>query len=206
MNALVISLAIALSTVSLHPALAKSSRETARFTQEADRLTSDQRRQLEELRRQFNAELAQVDRSISQASPEDQGGLRDQRLKLATMREEIDRRLNGIDQSGMSEVERAEFVAYYRRATSRMEKYCAQSFPKEGGKSVYGRGRVKFTIEANGQLEEAKVVMSAGNAAIDSFVVQMLRDLSPYEAFTSQMHERADRAVIEVWFEFFQGK
>lgn len=96
------------------------------------------------------------------------------------------------------------FKSYGSRLLRRLESHGIGRVPQRNGRSVYGSATVLFTIQADGTLEEVEV-LKASAEDVGQFAVALLRELQPFEQFSTEMSTKIDRIVFAQELHFVRG-
>lgn len=99
-----------------------------------------------------------------------------------------------------------EMRAFHAKFVAKVEDCGTRHFPKQGDKSLYGKGSVAVTLDRGGRVSETEIVESSRNKTIDSHVRRVIQFSSPFgslpaKIFQDQMSTYKS-VVIVTAFEF----
>ncbi|CAN5451619.1 hypothetical protein BH11PSE9_BH11PSE9_10590 [soil metagenome] len=195
---LVVSLLIAIELPTL--AMAQSSATSSASPAEIARLREQQSQLLVQVR-------AEIARLLELESPSTPAGVVERRKQLESVLNEIERRIaveeNPRTQFIDSTLTTGPFHQYYLRLIRRIEAAAESNYPKRDGIPIYGKGRIRLVVRADGVLEDYEILSSSGIDDIDKHILSLVRGLDPVEPFDDVMRIRADRIVINSKFDFF---
>ena len=173
------------------------------------------RRQLEQMQQEQQLLLAQVRRELATLptpNPARPGGTEDReqqerRRQLLQLLAEIEKR---IDQENarprkryVSPATREEVYAlYYDALRRRIEERGTRDFPQAQGRKLYGELTMNITVDANGRVVAAEVVLPSESRALDQRAVAIVHAAGPFGPFTAGMKREADQIVVTSRFRF----
>ena len=173
------------------------------------------RRQLEQMQQEQQLLLAQVRRELATLptpNPARPGGAEDReqqerRRQLLQLLAEIEKR---IDQENarprkryVSPATREEVYAlYYDALRRRIEERGTRDFPQAMGRKLYGELTMNITVDANGRVVAAEVVLPSESRALDQRAVAIVHAAGPFGPFTAGMKREADQIVVTSRFRF----
>ncbi|MBR9805217.1 energy transducer TonB [bacterium] len=90
---------------------------------------------------------------------------------------------------------------YIHRWRDRIESIGNLHYPEEARRSkTYGDVRLMVSLNANGTVEEIRVLESSGKDVLDNAAIESIRLASPFEPFPTSLAEQYDRIeVIRTW-------
>ncbi len=176
----------------------------------------DARRRIDQMQQEQQQLLAQIRREIAALPPPDprrEGGApqeRDQeerRRQLLRLLAEIEKRVNEENarpkKRYISPATREEVYAlYYDSLRRRIEDRGTRNFPEVNGRKLYGELTMNVTVDANGRVVDAEIVLSSRNKRLDQQAVAIVRAASPFGPFTAAMRTQADQIVVTSRFRF----
>lgn len=185
-------------------------------TMELGEAPETSRKRIDELQEQQQQLLAQIRRELAALPPPDprrdtgtpkeleQDERRRQLLKLLA---EIEKRINEENarpkKRYISPATREEVYAlYYDALRRRIEDRGTRNFPEVNGRKLYGELTMNVTVDANGRVVDAEIVVSSRNKRLDQQAVAIVRAASPFGPFTSAMRGQADQIVVTSRFRF----
>lgn len=80
------------------------------------------------------------------------------------------------------------YCSYYARFARRLEDAGSSSFPKENGKSIYGRAIVLVTLNRSGGIERIRVSESSSKI-LEDHTIALIRSLAPFEPIPAGVKE-----------------
>ena len=92
-------------------------------------------------------------------------------------------------------------AAYVRNWQQSIERTGNLNYPEEARRrGLHGQVRMLVAINSDGSLREMKVLQSSGYAVLDDSARRIVRQASPFEAFTGRMAEKQDvLEIIRTW-------
>ncbi len=92
-------------------------------------------------------------------------------------------------------------AAYVRNWQQTIERTGNLNYPEEARRrGLHGRVRMLVAINSDGSLREMKILQSSGYAVLDDAARRIVRQASPFEAFTGRMAEEQDvLEIIRTW-------
>ncbi|MFS2034680.1 energy transducer TonB [Polaromonas sp. CT11-55] len=91
--------------------------------------------------------------------------------------------------------------SYYDRVRIRIESQGNKDFPKEEGKSLYGRVEVSFEVLPQGTINNI-VTAQATSEALAAHAVRIIEAAAPFEPFPPALAKKFDRVVISAPFNY----
>ena len=70
------------------------------------------------------------------------------------------------------------------------------------GRKLYGELTMNVTVDANGRVVDAEIVLSSRNKRLDQQAVAIVRAAAPFGNFNPAMRKQADQIVITSRFRF----
>ncbi len=92
-------------------------------------------------------------------------------------------------------------AAYVRQWQEHIERVGNLNYPEEARRrGLHGEVRMMVAINSDGSIREIEVRQSSGHTVLDDAAKRIVRQASPYEAFTEQMKEEQDvLEIIRTW-------
>jgi len=124
--------------------------------------------------------------------------LESRRAELSAVLAEVERRMAQPSRTRYVSPTKPEpmFAAYGKAVAQKIEAYGSSHFPKSNGQSLYGRVVLILTIKADGALEEVGIASRSGIPALDKHAQKVAQAVAPFEAFSPEIREVADRLVF----------
>jgi protein TonB len=174
------------------------------------------RQRIERLQREQQQLLAQLRREIAVLPPPDpsrESGRPDQleqderRRQLLRLLAEIEKRVNDENarpkKRYISPATREEVYAlYYDTLRRRVEDRGTRSFPEFQGRKLFGELTMNVTVDANGRVVAADIVLSSRNRRLDQQALAIVMAAAPFGPFTPAMRAQADQIVVTSRFRF----
>lgn len=91
---------------------------------------------------------------------------------------------------------------YYHGFKRKVEELGTRNFPSAGGQKLYGELTMSVSINQHGEVIEAKVLSSTGNARLDKMAQAIVYSGAPYGQFTEEMRKKFQILVIVSRFSF----
>ena len=161
---------------------------------------------------QFAAQVRRELATLPTPNPARPGGTEDReqqerRRQLLQLLAEIEKR---IDQENarprkryVSPATREEVYAlYYDALRRRIEERGTRDFPQAQGRKLYGELTMNITVDANGRVVAAEVVLPSESRALDQRAVAIVHAAGPFGPFTAGMKREADQIVVTSRFRF----
>jgi hypothetical protein len=99
-------------------------------------------------------------------------------------------------------IKEVSFKDYYHRQQLKIEKAGLQNWPMKNGKKLYGRAIASIPILPNGSIYIGEggptIEVSSGNQAIDTAVLKIIRKVSPFDVFSSEMRSSGNFDVLMI--------
>ena len=104
------------------------------------------------------------------------------REELRRLLAEIDRRTTDSRKLYLAPSARMteEMKTYHARLIRKIEDCGTRNFPKENGKSIYGKGLMAVTLDRAGRAVETEILESSGRKALNSHMARIVRASSPF--------------------------
>ena len=177
------------------------------FTQFGDAAEDMQRQAEQQLQQQPTVLLAQKRTEVvamkppevAQSSPVERASFEEKRRQQLKILAEIERRIQEenarprkryVTPSTREEV----FAIYYDVVRRRVEDRGTRNFPQVNGKPLYGQLVVQLTIAFNGQVADAIVERSSGNALLDKRAQAIAASAGPFGAVPPKVQSRLVKA------------
>jgi protein TonB len=176
----------------------------------------DAKKRIDQLQQEQQQLLAQIRRELAVLPPPDpqrENGTpaereqEDRRKQLLRLLAQIEKRVNEENarpkKRYISPATREEVYAlYYDGLRRRIEDRGTRNFPEVNGKKLYGELTMNVTVDANGRVVDAEIVISSRNKRLDQQAVAIVRAASPFGPFTAAMRTQADQIVVTSRFRF----
>jgi protein TonB len=136
---------------------------------------------------------------LVQASPTEREAFEEKKRQQLKILAEIERRIQEenarprkryVTPSTREEV----FAIYYDLLRRKIEDKGTRNFPQAGGKPLYGQLVVQLTVGFNGQVTDALVEHSSGNATLDRRAQAIARGAGPFGAVPPKVQARLVKA------------
>lgn len=168
------------------------------------------------LQQQQNLLLSRVKEQITalsdlQASsantPQEKEALEVKRRQMVKLLATIEKRINAENARPRKRyvspaVREAVYAAYYDTMRRAIEERGTAHFPEKNGKKLYGTLTMIVTVNHTGEVLEAEVVRSSGNAALDGVARDIARAAGPFGRFSQAMRKTVDQLVVVSQFTF----
>jgi protein TonB len=178
--------------------------------------SEDARRQVEQLQEVQQQLLAQIRREVAMLPPPDprrdtgdaqQRDQEERRRQLLNLLAEIEKRINEENarpkKRYISPATREEvYAVYYDNLRRRIEDRGTRDFPEYQGQKLYGELTMNVTIDADGRVVDADVVVPSTSRQLDRRAIAIVRAAGPFGRFTSAMRQQADQIVVTSRFRF----
>ncbi|UUX95715.1 energy transducer TonB [Aquabacterium sp. J223] len=178
--------------------------------------SEDARRQVEQLQEVQQQLLAQIRREVAMLPPPDpqrdtgdakQRDQEERRRQLLNLLAEIEKRINEENarpkKRYISPATREEvYAVYYDNLRRRIEDRGTRDFPEYQGRKLYGELTMNVTIDAEGRVVDADVVVPSKSRQLDRRAIAIVRAAGPFGRFTSAMRQQADQIVVTSRFRF----
>lgn len=113
-------------------------------------------------------------------------------------------RLSGVYRCEMRHVNAKDYIG---EIVVRIEDCAARNFPKVEGKSIYGNGVMKFTIDGWGNLVDSSIAKSSNNPLLDAHMTKLVEASAPFGDVPGQMLKGGYKmARITFDFDFYNSK
>jgi len=176
----------------------------------------DAQRKIEALQEQQMLLLAQVRRQLAALPPPDPKQAantpeaqerEERRRQLFKLLAEIERRVNEENarpkKRYISPATREEvYAVYYDRLRRKIEDRGTENFPTAAGRKMYGELTMILTVDREGRVLDAEVVLTSGNLALDRRAMAIARSAGPFGRFSEAMRRQADQIVVVSRFKF----
>jgi protein TonB len=176
----------------------------------------DSRKRIEQIQQEQQQLLAAIRREVALLPPpdpqQDSGSPKEQqqderRQQMLKMLAEIEKRINEDNarpkKRYISPATREEVYAiYYDALRRKIEDKGTRDFPEYRGRKLYGELTMNVTIDALGNVVDAEVVQTSGQAILDRRAVAIVKAAAPYGKFNDEMHRQADQIVVTSRFRF----
>lgn len=86
-----------------------------------------------------------------------------------------------------------EMKIYHARLIRRIEDCGTRNFPKENGKSIYGKGLMAVTLDRAGKAVETEILESSGSKALNSHMARIVRASSPFGPIPKQVRAEGEQ-------------
>ncbi len=134
--------------------------------------------QQEEKRKQLSKLLGEIERRISQENTRPK-----KRYISPATKEEV-------------------YAVYYDQLRQRIENQGTNSFPQINGKKIYGELTMVLTVNYDGRILSAEIVLPSGQRMLDKQAMAIARSAAPFGEFNAAMRSKADQIVLVSKFNF----
>jgi protein TonB len=86
-----------------------------------------------------------------------------------------------------------EMLQYHSRMTRKIEECGTRNFPKQNGKSVYGKGILAVTLDRSGKALGIEIVETSGKKFLDSHMSRVVRSSAPFGPLPSRVLAERER-------------
>lgn len=164
-------------------------------------LQRKQRVQLDALRKQLQALPPPPERRDGEPSHVTEG--REKYFQLQLILTEIEKRILVEKRTALGWQKSVDPLvrSYYERVRIRIESQGNKDFPKEEGKSLYGRVEVSFEVLPQGTIDNI-VTSQATSEALAAHAVRVIEAAAPFDPFPPSLAKKFDRLVIAAPFTY----
>jgi len=96
----------------------------------------------------------------------------------------------------------AAYALYYDALSRKIEDRGTRNFPENRGRKLYGELTMMITIDAQGNVVDAEVVVPSSSKVLDKRAMAIVRAAAPYGAFSGALRREAEQLVIHTRFSF----
>ncbi len=152
------------------------------------------------------ADTEQPDQQEQEQSQQDSTSLLQRNMEIASLEARLAQEQQRYakrprkKQLTAASTQQADDAAYLDSWRTRVETIGNQDYETLGVNNLFGELRLMVALNANGTINQIKILKSSGHKAVDNAAIKVVRKAAPFDAFPPQMRKDTDiLEIIRTW-------